>query len=70
MTSPSGGNYEVGQNQITLEANGSGGDGCHAHFGSCHSADPTDGFAHSTINGANDDDAEQVLLQHERAEPY
>ena len=69
MTSPSGGNYEVGQNKIILEANGRGGDCCHAHFGSRHSVDPTDGFAHTTINGANGDDAEQVLLQHESAEP-
>ena len=70
MTSPKGGNYEVGQNKITLEDNGRGGDFCHAHFGSRISADSTDGFARTTINGANDDDAEQVLLQHESAEPY
>lgn len=70
MTSPSGGNHEVGRNKIILEASGRVSDFCHAHFGSCRSADPTDGLAHTTIHGANDDDAEQVLLQHERAEPY
>jgi len=32
-------------------------------------AHPAVGFAHTTITGANDD-AEQILLQHESAEPY
>lgn len=58
------------RNNVSAEANDRSRDLCLAHFGKGNGAHPAVGFAGTKITGANDDDAEQILLQHESAEPY
>ena len=58
------------ENEVSGKTNGRNRDSCGAHFGGGSGENSTVGFADNKINGANDDDAEQILLQHESVKPY